>query len=65
MMSTLEAVYFGVPMVGIPLFVDQFSNVNHYAQHNCAIALDVNSLNEETFKNAIKKIVEDPVYRSI
>ena len=63
LLSTTEALVFGVPMIGIPLFTDQFVNMNNYVRHQVAICLDRHSINEEILTNAFQKILKNPVYR--
>lgn len=60
MLSITEAVYFGVPVIGIPGFGDQISNVQNAALNGYAIRLDLASLDEETFYNAIQEMLSNP-----
>ncbi|XP_011168216.3 UDP-glucosyltransferase 2 [Solenopsis invicta] len=63
LMSMQEAISFGVPMIGIPLFGDQFMNINAYVSKNVAIRLDVNTITEESMDEALNAILQDPLYR--
>ncbi|KAJ8668863.1 hypothetical protein QAD02_000122 [Eretmocerus hayati] len=63
LMSTQESVYYGVPMIGIPLFGDQPFNIAHYVKRNIAIKVDVHEISEKSMTDAIFKILEDPSYR--
>ncbi|XP_050356418.1 UDP-glycosyltransferase UGT5-like [Nymphalis io] len=61
--STDEAISAGVPLIGIPMLGDQWYNVEKYALHKIGIRLDLASLNENQFGNAIEKIISDNSYR--
>ena len=62
-MGTQEAIHYGVPMIGMPLFADQFINIANYMRHNIAIALELKTLTEEKMDNALNAILNDPKYR--
>ncbi|XP_046972442.1 UDP-glucosyltransferase 2-like [Vanessa cardui] len=62
--STDEAIDAGVPLVGIPLFGDQWLNSEKYELHKIGIKLDMETLTEETFRNAIDTVISDPSYRN-
>ncbi|XP_061768768.1 UDP-glucuronosyltransferase 2B31-like [Nerophis ophidion] len=58
-----EAIYHGVPVVGLPLLFDQFDNVLRLKVRGAARVLEAESLNQEDFLEAIKDILETPSYR--
>ncbi|KAI5642685.1 UDP-glucoronosyl and UDP-glucosyl transferase domain-containing protein [Phthorimaea operculella] len=61
--STGEAITAGVPLVGIPMLVDQWYNVEKYVRLNIGVQLDLETLTEAQLKNAITTVIEDESYR--
>jgi glucuronosyltransferase len=59
-MGTMEAVYSGVPMVGIPLFGDQFHNVKNFEDEGILVRLDYTSITKENVLKALRKVLENP-----
>lgn len=53
-----EAVYHGVPVLGIPFGIDQDTNVYNAVLQGYALKLDYNQLNEHTFSEAIQRMLE-------
>ena len=63
MHSIQEAVYFGVPVIGMPLFYDQHQNVEILVKKNMAIQLKHDEITEECLDEALKKILNDSKYK--
>lgn len=59
LMGILDALYSGVPVVGIPLFADQFSNVNFLVQNGCGLQLRWEGIDEQNIHEALTTILED------
>ncbi|KAJ8963142.1 hypothetical protein NQ318_018607 [Aromia moschata] len=57
--SKIEAIHFAVPMIGIPLFGDQKTNVAHSVKEGIAVEVAFRELSEEALYNAINKIVNN------
>ncbi|XP_062410401.1 UDP-glucuronosyltransferase 2C1-like [Sardina pilchardus] len=58
-----EAIYHGVPMVGIPLFGDQPDNLHIMKVKGAAVILDFNQLEIKDLVNALKTVINDPSYK--
>ncbi|CAL7940604.1 unnamed protein product [Xylocopa violacea] len=65
LMSMQEAVYFGIPLIGIPLFGDQPKNMKIGASKKIAINLgSVENVTVDTLYDAINAILHDQTYRN-
>ncbi|XP_041983855.1 UDP-glucosyltransferase 2-like [Aricia agestis] len=59
-----EALIAGVPVIGIPLFTDQWYNVAKFEKHHIGIRIFIEELTEEALTDAINKIIySDKSYR--
>ncbi|XP_067631963.1 UDP-glucosyltransferase 2-like [Eurosta solidaginis] len=61
--GTQEAFYYGIPIIGIPFFADQFLNVNRGELGGYTIPLDIQTLTRDDLKNAINEILYNSTYR--
>ncbi|KAJ0172132.1 hypothetical protein K1T71_012105 [Dendrolimus kikuchii] len=62
LLSTTETIHFGVPIIGIPVFADQFINVNVAVQKGLAKKVDLSYTMAGDLKAAIIDILSDPKY---
>ncbi|XP_054584537.1 UDP-glucuronosyltransferase 2B31-like isoform X5 [Eptesicus fuscus] len=58
-----EAIYHGIPMVGIPMFADQPDNIAHMKTKGAAIRMDFNTMSTADLLNALKTVINDPSYK--
>ncbi|XP_045772915.1 UDP-glycosyltransferase UGT5-like isoform X2 [Maniola jurtina] len=57
-----EAVYNGVPIVGVPIFCDQYNNVLLAEQTGVGKILQYNDINEETLKQTLNEVLNNESY---
>ncbi|XP_069819168.1 UDP-glucuronosyltransferase 3A1-like isoform X2 [Dendropsophus ebraccatus] len=64
MNSVMEAVYHGVPMVGIPLFGDQYANMVRVEARNLGTFISPDQMKAEKFANTIREVIENRRYKT-
>lgn len=62
LLSTHEAIWHGVPIIGMPFFMDQRYNIALLLQKDVAVRLDVNTLSTESVLDAFEKILYNERY---
>lgn len=60
LLSTIEAIYHGVPVVGIPVFADQERNMANAELSGYGISVPYKELNAKVFSSALNKILNNP-----
>ncbi|XP_071412141.1 UDP-glucuronosyltransferase 2C1-like isoform X4 [Pithys albifrons albifrons] len=58
-----EAIYHGIPMVGIPMFADQHDNIAHMVAKGAAVHVDFNTLKTEDLVNALNTVIYNSIYK--
>ncbi|XP_034396654.1 UDP-glucuronosyltransferase 2A1-like [Cyclopterus lumpus] len=58
-----EAIYHGVPMVGIPMFADQPDNMVHVKAKGAAVIVDLNFMKTEDLRDAVNAVINDKSYK--
>uniref|UniRef100_A0A8C6SM74 Glucuronosyltransferase n=1 Tax=Neogobius melanostomus TaxID=47308 RepID=A0A8C6SM74_9GOBI len=58
-----EAIYHGVPLVGLPLMFDQQDNFFRMEVRGVAKVLDISTVNREVFLQALQELLYQPKYR--
>ncbi|KAM8939059.1 UDP-glucuronosyltransferase 2A2-like [Pelodytes ibericus] len=58
-----EAIYHGIPMVGIPLFGDQPDNMVHMKTKGMAVMLDLNKMQTQDLVDAVNTVINNPTYK--
>lgn len=62
LMGCLEAIYNGVPMVSIPLFGDQYNNVQVLADRGISVRLSYPNITKESVLLALRQVLDNPQY---
>ncbi|XP_056286023.1 UDP-glucuronosyltransferase 1-2-like [Pseudoliparis swirei] len=57
-----EAMYHGVPIIGMPLLFDQFENVLRMEERGAAKGVDATRLTRHSFLEAIQEVLHNPSY---
>ncbi|KAH8314128.1 hypothetical protein KR067_013421, partial [Drosophila pandora] len=58
-----EAVYHGVPVLGMPVYGDQSMNLQRGKSLGCALVLDYRRLSEDELRSSLIELLENPKYR--
>lgn len=58
-----EAIYHGVPLLGLPLMFDQPDNFFRMKARGVAKVLDIATVNKDNFLEALKEVLYEPSYR--
>ncbi|XP_038046307.1 UDP-glucuronosyltransferase 2B31-like [Patiria miniata] len=61
--GTYEAMWAGLPLVGIPLQEDQMGNIDRIVNRGAGLSLDITTLTPEILSQAIHEVVSEPKYR--
>ncbi|XP_034113803.1 UDP-glucosyltransferase 2 [Drosophila albomicans] len=62
LLSTIESVFFGKPILGIPFFYDQFMNVKRAERMGFGLGLDLQNLNQAELEKTINTLLTTPSY---
>uniref|UniRef100_A0AAY3ZWS7 UDP-glucuronosyltransferase n=1 Tax=Denticeps clupeoides TaxID=299321 RepID=A0AAY3ZWS7_9TELE len=58
-----EAIYHGVPVVGLPLFAEQPDNLDHIRTKGAAVMLDFNKMDSNDLLSSMRVVINDPLYK--
>ncbi|KAM4547583.1 UDP-glucuronosyltransferase 2C1-like [Fundulus diaphanus] len=58
-----EAIYYGVPVLGIPLFFDQYDNLLRLQERGAAKIIQLHEVNGHTFEGGVKEVLYKDSYR--
>lgn len=64
LLSTYEAVYHGVPVVGLPVFGDQDLNMLRAAEKGYGVRIEFKNLTGDALHWAITEVLDNPSYRA-
>ncbi|CAH0596440.1 unnamed protein product [Chrysodeixis includens] len=63
LLSSIEAIHFGVPVITIPVYFDQFTNARKAVENGYAIRVPLNYDLADNLKPAIKTMLSDDTYK--
>ncbi|CAH2054208.1 unnamed protein product, partial [Iphiclides podalirius] len=58
-LSMTEAIYYGIPVVGVPIFGDQFTNTQRAVENGFAIKVELTNAMVEQIKDAIEEMLRN------
>jgi glucuronosyltransferase len=64
LLGTIEAVHVGVPMIGIPMYGDQGTNMKMVESAGMAVILQYNDITKENVLKAIRTVLDNPRYNT-
>ncbi|KFB51596.1 hypothetical protein ZHAS_00019668 [Anopheles sinensis] len=64
LLSTQEAIWHGVPMIGFPVFADQFKNINYCMAKGVGKRLSIEHINTKELVDTIKEVMTKESYRT-
>ncbi|VVC39701.1 UDP-glucuronosyl/UDP-glucosyltransferase [Cinara cedri] len=61
--SLVEALHYGLPVIGFPFYTDQYYNMRFVAEKGFGIQILLNDLRENVLDGAIRDVLHDPSYK--
>lgn len=58
LLSLIESIYHGKPVLVVPIYFDQILNANRAEQHGYGLSVDYYNLNQTYFTETIRKLME-------
>ncbi|XP_035917254.1 UDP-glucosyltransferase 2-like [Anopheles stephensi] len=64
LLSTQEAIWHGVPIIGFPVFADQFKNINYCVAKGVGLRLNIEHLDKDELVRTVREIMTTESYRT-
>ncbi|XP_023036445.1 UDP-glycosyltransferase UGT5 isoform X1 [Drosophila willistoni] len=65
LLSVIETAYYGIPILSLPLYYDQFTNSQRMRMAGAGQTLHLNLINVEILNNSIQELIQNPSYARI
>ncbi|KAH8406761.1 hypothetical protein KR222_010009, partial [Zaprionus bogoriensis] len=62
LLSTIESIHHGKPVLGLPFFYDQFLNVERAKRAGFGLGLDHKEMTSSELRNAIERLLTEPAF---
>ncbi|KAI4462071.1 UDP-glucosyltransferase [Holotrichia oblita] len=62
LLSTTETLYYGVPIVGVPVFGDQAVNIKNAEDRGFGLSLPLKEFTEKKFSYVVEEVLNNPLY---
>ncbi|XP_013186832.2 UDP-glycosyltransferase UGT5 [Amyelois transitella] len=62
LIGTQEAIFHGIPIIGIPIYADQFNNLLQAQEIGFGQILEFKDINEENLRNKLNNVLKDDKY---
>ncbi|KAG5880368.1 hypothetical protein JTB14_029494 [Gonioctena quinquepunctata] len=63
LLSIIETVYHGVPIISIPIFGDHFAKADYAKQHGFGLVLPLSDITDEKLSSLLDEIINNSTYR--
>ncbi|XP_050682127.1 UDP-glycosyltransferase UGT5-like [Leptidea sinapis] len=63
LIGTQEAIYNGIPIIGVPIYADQLNNLLLVEQHGFGKVLRYNDINEHNLKTVVNEVLNNDCYK--
>lgn len=63
LLGSQEAIYYGVPVLGMPFYGDQFLNIAKAVKQGYGLELLYKDLTEKNFRTSLHKLLDEPSFR--
>ncbi|EDV42998.1 uncharacterized protein Dana_GF18261 [Drosophila ananassae] len=62
LLSTIESIHYGTPMLGLPFFFDQFRNIEYVIRQGLGLALNFNEMTAEELNSTIHRLLTEKAF---
>lgn len=63
LIGTQEAIFHGVPIIGVPIYADQYNNLLQVENLGFGRILQYNDINEQSLQNQLNEVLRDDKYK--